>query len=131
MIRRKFHIPLLSLLLLGSNILCSCSSANSTSFSSVEVEEFAKVITTPHVQLVDVRTPEEFSEGNIPSSINIDIKNDNFMERATAELKKAHPVAVYCRSGRRSKIAAQQLHDAGYIVIELNSGFLGWKEANL
>ena len=130
MIRKRISTRLFPLLLLGSSILCSCSKASTTTFSSVEVDEFAKVIATPHVQLVDVRTPEEFAEGNIPSSINIDVKSDNFMERATTELDKAHTVAIYCRSGRRSKIAAQQLHDAGYTVIELDSGFLGWEKRN-
>ena len=81
------------------------------------------------MQLVDVRTPEEHAENCIPTSLNIDVKNENFIERATTQLDKKYTIAVYCRSGKRSKIAAQKLNEAGFTVVELDSGYLGWVEA--
>ena len=96
---------------------------------SVSVETFADSISKPGVQLVDVRTPKEYEEGNIPSSINIDVMTGNFGEEALAVLDKEHPVAVYCRSGNRSKNAAKILSMMGYNVIELDKGYKAWVES--
>lgn len=126
---RNFITPLLSLLLLGGSVICSCTSSSTPTFTSVGVEEFNKIIASPDVQLVDVRTPEEHAESCIPTSLNIDVKNENFIERATTQLDKKYTIAVYCRSGKRSKIAAQKLNEAGFTVVELDSGYLGWVEA--
>ncbi|WP_286006501.1 rhodanese-like domain-containing protein [Ligilactobacillus aviarius] len=46
-------------------------------------------------------------------------------------MQKDKPVALYCRSGRRSKKAAELLSKAGYEVYELDSGFHGWQKAGL
>lgn len=56
---------------------------------------------------VDARTPQEFIEGHIPGAVNIDINSKDFIRQA-ASLDKTSPVAVYCRSGRRSKVAAEK-----------------------
>ena len=96
---------------------------------SVSVETFADSISKPGVQLVDVRTPQEFKEGNIPGSVNIDVMTGNFGEEALAVLDKKHPVAVYCRSGNRSKNAAKVLSMMGYNVIELDKGYKAWVES--
>ena len=126
---RKFITPLLSLLLMTGSALSSCTSQPEPTYTSVGIEEFNKIISNPDVQLVDVRTPEEHAESCIPTSLNIDVKSEDFLERAVAELDKKHTIAVYCRSGRRSKIAAQKLLQEGYTVIELEVGYEGWKEA--
>ena len=99
---RKFITPLLSLLLMTGSALSSCTSQPEPTYTSVGVEEFNKIISNPDVQLVDVRTPEEHAESCIPTSLNIDVKSEDFLERAVAELDKKHTIAVYCRSGRRS-----------------------------
>ena len=75
---------------------------------------------------IDVRTPEEFSEGHIPGAINIDVKGEGFDEKV-AQLDKSQPVAIYCRSGRRSKLAAERMANAGFKVTELSEGILSWK----
>jgi rhodanese-related sulfurtransferase len=71
------------------------------------------VDTTPYI-LVDVRTPEEFSEGRIPGAINIPY--ERIAEEPPTDDKGAL-VIVYCRSGRRSAIAADALKRAGYLSI--------------
>ena len=96
---------------------------------SVSVEAFADSISKPGVQLVDVRTPQEFEEGNIAGSVNIDVLTGHFGEDASKQLDKAHTVAVYCRSGNRSKNAAKVLSMMGYNVIELDKGYKGWVES--
>lgn len=96
---------------------------------SVSVEAFADSISRPGVQLVDVRTPEEFNSGNIPGSVNIDVMTGHFGEKASGLLDKSRTVAVYCRSGNRSKNAAKMLSMMGYNVVELDSGYKAWQES--
>jgi rhodanese-related sulfurtransferase len=75
---------------------------------------------------VDARTPEEFSEGHIPGAVNMDVKSADF-DAQIATLNPVRPVAVYCRSGRRSKLAAERMTNAGLQVTELAEGILSWK----
>ena len=66
-------------------------------------------------------------QGFIPGTdLNIDVLEDSFASEAVAKLPKGAPVALYCRSGNRSKSAARILSSKGYSVIELGSGFNGW-----
>lgn len=95
-------------------------------FESLDNEGFAKALKDTTVQLVDVRTPEEYAEGHIPNALNINVMNENFLGLAVSALDKKRTVAVYCRSGRRSKNAAGQLVNEGFNVVELEGGFLGW-----
>ncbi len=109
--------------------LCACQ--QKVPFQSVTPEEFATVIAQPEVQRLDVRTPAEYSEGHIAGSLNINVQNDAFAEMADSLLDKSHPVALYCRSGRRSKKAATLLTQKGYKVVELGSGINGWQAAGM
>ena len=79
-------------------------------------------------QLVDVRTPEEYAEGHLEGAVNIDVNDSTFLQHATASLEKGRAVAVYCRSGKRSALAASLLAKQGYNVINLLGGILAWKE---
>ncbi len=99
---------------------------SSARFESMDNAEFATLIADTTVQLVDVRTPAEFAAGHIPEAKNIDVRGDNFDREAKATLSKEHPVAIYCRSGARSKTAARRLAAMGYRVYELNTGFMNW-----
>ena len=83
----------------------------------------------PEVQLLDVRTVAEYSEGHVPHSININVLDESFETMADSTLQKDKPVAVYCRSGKRSKKAAAILSKKGYIIYDLDKGFIGWEEA--
>ena len=77
----------------------------------------------------DVRTVAEYSEEHIPGSININVLDEQFAVVADSTLRKDAPVALYCRSGKRSKKAAAILSKKGYTVYELDKGFTGWKQA--
>jgi len=82
-------------------------------------------------QLLDVRTLEEWNEARLKGAIRIDVNADGFLEKAKAQLDPAKPLLVYCRSGKRSATAAQQLRAAGFTnVRELRGGILAWTEAN-
>ncbi|MEE1261183.1 MAG: rhodanese-like domain-containing protein [Paludibacteraceae bacterium] len=104
--------------------------ANAGEFTSLSVTEFATAIKNDSVVVVDVRTPAEYKSGYIKGAQNIDMKSADFQTEA-AKLDKKKKIAVYCRSGKRSKIAANALADMGYMVIELNSGMLGWQNASM
>ena len=119
-------------LLLSTPLMClilSCSNDN-MNYISVDVEEFEATISDTTVQVLDVRTAEEYMEGHIERSINIDVKTDTFEVGANTRLDKSHTVALYCRSGRRSKKAAEILSNNGFKVIELNEGITSWTNNN-
>ena len=99
-------------------------------FKTVDVNEFEKFIADTTVVLLDVRTPAEHAEGFIPGThFNIDVLEDTYTKVATETLPKDKPVALYCRSGNRSKNAARILAEKGYQVVELGTGFRGWVAA--
>ena len=95
---------LLSVITLFAGCLTGCGQQN---IRTVDADEFEKTISQGNVQLVDVRTEAEFREGHIASDKvkNIDVKQPDFAGQADRELDKGLPVAVYCRSGRRSIIS--------------------------
>ena len=78
------------------------------------------------VPLLDVRTAEEYAEGHIPGAVNLDWESDGFMEKVKELIPVDSPVAVYCRTGRRSAEAAGKLAKAGYTVYNLEGGYEGW-----
>lgn len=96
---------------------------------SVDVEEFEKVIADTAIVRLDVRTAEEFAAGHIEGTSNIDVLQESFETEALKALPKEKTIALYCRSGRRSKQAAAILSKNGYKVVELATGYLGWTGA--
>jgi rhodanese-related sulfurtransferase len=100
-------------------------------FKTVDVAEFAKAVADTSYVVLDVRTEAEYSEGHIPGThFNIDVLQDSYTETALKMLPKEKPVALYCRSGNRSKNAARILAEKGYEVLELGTGFRGWVAAD-
>lgn len=90
-------------------------------------DEFDKQLAkSGNVQLLDVRTPEEYSEGHLAKAANVDYKNPDFKEKI-AKLDKGKPVYVYCLSGGRSAAAATALHESGFKeVYDMKGGYLKW-----
>ena len=105
--------------------------AQNKSYVDMDVERFAEYLSNDKVQLVDVRTPEEYAEGHIAGSRNINVFDNDFVEEAEKALDKSKPVAVYCRSGKRSADAAKILAENGFNVTNLEGGILAWKEDHL
>lgn len=98
---------------------------------SVSAHEFEKAIQTDSVQLLDVRTPQEYAEGHIDGALNINVQSDDFKKIAKRKLSKEPTVLVYCRSGRRSLDAAEILTELGYKVVNLKGGIIEWEEDGL
>ena len=95
---------------------------------TVGIEEFSKFINQHDVRLVDVRTPEEYAEGHLAGAENIDVKASDFAEHIK-NIEGA--VAVYCRSGKRSMMAAKQLAANGCTVYNLDGGIMAWQKAGM
>ena len=96
----------------------------------LNVEEYEKKITTtPGTQLVDVRTADEYAEGHLPNAVNIDYNADDF-EANISKLDKTKPVFVYCRSGRRSASAADDMGKLGFAeVYNMKGGIVEWESS--
>lgn len=76
--------------------------------------------------ILDTRTQEEYDESHIPGAILIPY--DEILEKAEDVLTdKDQLMLVYCRSGRRSKLAAQDLQTLGYTNIKEFGGIIDWK----
>ena len=76
--------------------------------------------------IIDARTQEEYDEGHIPGAILI--PEYEIADRAEKELSdKKQLILVYCRSGRRSKIAAEELVKLGYTNVKEFGGIIDWE----
>ena len=99
-------------------------------YGDLAVAEFEKMLLDDgNVQLVDVRTPDEFADGHIAGAVNINWFSKEFLQEAESRLDKDRPVMVYCRSGRRSAAAATKLESAGFKTFNLQGGILAWTAA--
>lgn len=87
----------------------------------------AKELIQNGATVVDVRTADEYNEGHVEGSLNIDVFEPTF----TQEIKALDPqktYVVYCRSGGRSSRAAAMMHDAGFgDVKNLDGGYMAWE----
>lgn len=93
--------------------------------------EFSNDLKNENIQLIDVRTAEEFSEGHLPNALNIDYLNASFKDEIKT-LDKERPVYVYCKSGGRSAKAAAILKEHGFVkVVNLQGGYSEWTNAGL
>jgi rhodanese-related sulfurtransferase len=72
----------------------------------------ARKLVASGVKVVDVRTPAEFAAGHVPGAINIPF--DEVAARHAEVGPPSTPVLVYCKTGRRSEIAARALRDRGF-----------------
>lgn len=91
----------------------SAAAASATSEPSVIVDvEEARRLVARGVKVLDVRTPAEFAAGHLPGALNIPYDE---LDRRAAEVGPAStPVLLYCRTGRRSGIAARTLRAKGF-----------------
>ncbi|ARN76815.1 hypothetical protein BST97_01705 [Nonlabens spongiae] len=88
---------------------------------------FQKAVAQENVQIVDVRTPEEFEEGTIGKAVNIDFFDKENFKSEFLKFDKTKPIYIFCRSGNRSQKAAHRLVDMGFEnVIDLEGGYLNW-----
>jgi rhodanese-related sulfurtransferase len=133
---RKLAAPVVAGLMLAA---CSASadtgsdeSAISQTAATVETVNAARLesrIARGEVRLIDVRTPEEFAQGHLEGATNLPL---NLFDPAAIEDEAGKETVLYCRSGRRSAIAADMLSKTwGKPVRHLSGGVLAWEGADL
>ena len=110
-------------------VLAGCGTSaeqEENSYQQVSMEEAVEIMEeeTGYI-ILDVRTEEELSERHIPNAINI--PNESIGSEELKELPdKEQLVLVYCRSGNRSKQAAEKLTEMGYTNIVEFGGINDW-----
>jgi rhodanese-related sulfurtransferase len=120
----------LILILLAVMLLTACGNTNENNqeaaYMNITAEEAKQIMDTETGYIIlDVRTQEEYDESHIPGAIVI--PNTEIETRAEQELTdKGQLILVYCRSGRRSKLAAEILVALGYTNIKEFGGIIDW-----
>jgi phage shock protein E len=83
------------------------------------------------LQILDVRTPQEYEEGHIKNAINKNWYDSNFSSKLES-LNTSKPVLIYCKAGGRSTRASEKLTKMGFKeVINLEGGVDAWSAAGL
>lgn len=117
-------------LLLAVMLLTACGQTTQNDQEAVYVnitaEEAKQIMDTEESYIIlDVRTQEEYDEGHIPNAVLI--PDTEIKARAEEVLTdKNQLILIYCRSGRRSKLAAEALMELGYTNIKEFGGILDW-----
>ena len=95
-------------------------------YMNITAEEAKQIMDSQEGYIIlDVRTQEEYDQGHIPGAIVI--SHEEITEKAEDVLTdKEQLILVYCRSGRRSKIAAEALVELGYTNIKEFGGIIDW-----
>ena len=94
---------------------------------NILVQDAVKLLDQEDVLFLDVRTSQEFKyEGSIKNALLIPV---NDLEKITMlEAYKSKNIIVYCRSGRRSKMATKLLKKKNFNVTNLEGGFIAWRK---
>ena len=94
---------------------------------NITQEEAKNIMDTQEGYIIlDTRAQDEYDEGHIPGAIVI--PHDEILEKAEEILTdKDQLILVYCRSGRRSKLAAEDLVTLGYTNIKEFGGIIDWQ----
>ena len=124
-INKRFLIALLTFTLPFGCV--GCSDGGSVTYEQISgAEAKALMDSESGYIIIDARTQEEYDEGHIPRAILI--PEYEIADRAEKELPdKDQLILVYCRSGRRSKIAAEELVKLGYTNVKEFGGIIDWE----
>lgn len=118
------------MLLLAVLLLTGCSAGKGkkdvAGYEMITAQQAKEIMDTQEGYVIlDTRTEEEYEQGHIPSAIVI--SHEEIREKAESVLTdKDQLILVYCRSGRRSKLAAQDLVDLSYTNVKEFGGIIDW-----
>ena len=128
-INKRFLIALLTFTLPFGCVGCSDGGSADTPATYEQIsgaEAKALMDSESGYIIIDARTQEEYDQGHIPGAILI--PEYEIADRAEKELPdKDQLILVYCRSGRRSKIAAEELVKLGYTNVKEFGGIIDWE----
>lgn len=112
-------------------VLNACQESVASQVETITVEQMSDALNAEEIQLLDVRTTEEYFEGHLENATNICVTDDDFKEKV-ANLDRDKPIYVYCKKGGRSARAAKILKEMGFKKIyDMSGGMDSWKEAGL
>ena len=125
-INKRFLIALLTFTLPFGFVGCASEGGSATYEQISGAEAKALMDSESGYIIIDARTQSEYDEGHIPGAILI--PEYEIADRAEKELPdKKQLILVYCRSGRRSKIAAEELVKLGYTNVKEFGGIIDWE----
>lgn len=78
--------------------------------------------------LLDVRRADEYADGHLPGAVLLDVTDSVAFAKGVELLDKNKNIYIYCRSGRRSRKAANILTEKGFKVCDMRGGYNAWKE---
>ncbi len=107
--------------------LITACSLNGQQANAINPDAFLKAISAGKIQVLDVRTADEYKSGHINNALQANWLNKNEFNDRTSHLDKNKTVYIYCLSGGRSGAAAEVLRTKGYTVINLEGGINAWK----
>ena len=118
-----------AILLLLFTLSCSVPAEKTVAVVNVTPEELNQLMAEENVLVVDIRTAQEVTQGQIKDALHFDFYDDNFAIQM-GELPKDEPIALYCASGKRSVRAATELVEMGFLeVYDLQGGIQEWQLA--
>ncbi len=108
---------------------CSGKAQQEPTVNKVDANTFEQLSNEENVQLVDVRTPQEFDQGHLKGAQNINFHDAAFRAKIQS-LDTTQPVLVYCGVGGRSAKAAQIMNELGFVnIYDLQGGIKAWQAA--
>ena len=115
------------LFLIGANGFAQTAAKDS--IQVLTIAQFEKMATKKKSQILDVRTPEEVAEGHLADATTVNFLSPDFTSQV-AGLNKKGTYLLYCRSGARTRKAADAMQKMGFKhVYMLEGGITAWKEA--
>lgn len=136
---KRLFIYLFALLLTSGGLLACDQKGKGNAEAGTETAQAKVSLISPEelneklgtIQLIDVRTPEEFQEGHLENAQNMNYYDDDFKQQLSV-LDKNQKVYVYCKKGGRSASAAELMSEMGFTEIyDLEGGMDKWKDKGL
>ncbi|MGV6828784.1 MAG: rhodanese-like domain-containing protein [Flavobacteriales bacterium] len=107
-----------------------CKSQEEKVNTILDVPSFKTEVIGKNVQLIDVRTPDEYNQGHIKNALNIDFFDNTHFSEKFNKLDKNKAIYIYCQSGTRSHKTAMKLEEMGFNKIyDLQGGYMAWTKS--
>lgn len=120
---------LLMTLFVAAGLGAGCSASDIRTLAPAEFKAAAASDSTAVV--LDVRQPQEYAAGHLAGAVALDYLDSDAFANGVKKLDKSRTYYVYCRSGRRSHSAAEQMQKAGLKVVDMRGGILEWEADGL
>lgn len=112
------------------SFLAACglfTSCDAQKITQLTPKEYAHAIQKDSTAVIlDVRTADEFAQGHLEKAVSLNVLNASAFDAGLTKLDKTKTYYVYCRSGRRSYMAASKMQKQGFRVLEMKGGIQAW-----